>query len=146
MDNVKTVSSPANTGDAEIILNLQGLIKNHVTKIDGLKETLKKNKEILDDIFQNDPTFKLHSDKVKEANKVRMDTKAQIMKRPDVYDLANKVKSMRAEAKELEGALSDYLREYARLSGTNEIEGEDGEVREIVYTAKLIKKFSRIVK
>jgi hypothetical protein len=143
MDNGKTVSSPTNTGDAEIILNLENLIKNHVSNIDRLKETLKKNKEMLDDIFLNDQTYKLHCDKVKEAGKVRANTKAQIMKQPNVFDLAKKIKEMQAERKELEGALSDYLREYTRLSGTNEIEGEDGEVREIVYTAKLVKKSSR---
>jgi hypothetical protein len=48
-----------------------------------------------------------------------------------------------AATKELDTALSDYLREYMRMSGTNEIETEDGDVREIVYVAKLIKKASR---
>jgi len=45
--------------------------------------------------------------------------------------------------KDLQNALSDYLREYQRLSGSNEIEGDDGEVREIVYVAKLVKRTSR---
>ena len=47
---------------------------------------------------------------------------------------------MKSEQSELKTGLSDYLREYQRLSGSNEIEGEDGEVREIVYVAKLVKK------
>ncbi len=54
----------------------------------------------------------------------------------------NKVRNLRSEIKELKGALSDYLQEYARLSGVNEIEDENGEVREIKYDAKLIKKFN----
>ena len=41
---------------------------------------------------------------------------------------------------ELNEGLSDYLREYQRLSGSNEIEGEDGELRTIVYVAKLVRK------
>lgn len=62
------------------------------------------------------------------------------MKRPDVADLSNKLKDLKSEQTELKEGLSDYLRECQRLSGSNEIEGDDGEVREIVYTAKLVKK------
>ena len=65
------------------------------------------------------------------------------MKRPDVAALAGKLKSLKSEKKELQEGLSDYLREYQRLSGSNEIEGEDGEIRQIVYVAKLVKKSSK---
>lgn len=133
----------ADTGGAQVILNLEEMIKNSVTSIDRSKVELKKQREMLEDIFNNDPTFKLHSDKVKEANKVKMGTRAQIMKQPNVSALSEKVKEIKTQIKELEGALSDYLKEYARLSGTNEIEGEDGEVREIIYLAKLVKKNSK---
>lgn len=128
---------------AEIILNLENLIKSHITNIDKLKIEQKKQKEMLEDIFLNDPTYKQHLDKAKEAAKVKMTTKAQIMKRSDVYQLAEKIKDIHLQLKDLEVGMSDYLREYARLSGTNEIQGEDGEVREIVYVAKLVKKPSR---
>jgi hypothetical protein len=40
-----------------------------------------------------------------------------------------RVKSLKSEKSELEGGLSDYLSEYQRLSGSNEIEGDDGEIR-----------------
>jgi hypothetical protein len=40
----------------------------------------------------------------------------------------------------MDTALSDYLREYERLSGTNQIETDDGHIHEIVYIAKLLKK------
>lgn len=96
-----------------------------------------------DDIFGNDEVFKEHDKKAKEASKVRSGTKQQILKRPDVADLANKLQALKSEQMELKEGLSDYLREYHRLSGSTEIEGEDGEVREIVYMAKLVKKSSK---
>ncbi len=139
MDDTKK----ATDNGADVLLNLESLIKSHITNIDKLKIEQKKQKEMLEDIFINDPTYKQHLDKAKEAAKVKMTTKAQIMKRSDVYQLSEKIKDIQLQLKEIEGAMSDYLREYARLSGTNEIQGEDGEVREIVYTAKLIKKSSR---
>jgi len=128
-----------------IILDLEKLIKNHISSIDRIKIELKKHREMLEDVFINDPTYKLHAEKAKEANKLKSSTKQQIARQPNVANLLSKVKGMREEVKGLEGALSDYLREYQRLSGVNEIEGEDGEVREIVYVAKLVKRSSRQV-
>jgi hypothetical protein len=126
--------------NASVIINLQSLIKNHISNIDRLKIEVKKKKEMLDDVFLNNQTYKLHDQKVKEANKLKLQTKAEILKNSSVADLNSKIKDMKTDLKELESALSEYLAEYARLSGVNEIEGEDGEVREIIYIAKLIKK------
>lgn len=134
-------ASPAN--QADIALEMERLIKSHVASIERLKDELDKNKSMLDAIFENDPTYKDHSEKAKEAAKVKSGTKLQILKQPQAADLDSKVKSMRSQIKETQGALSDYLREYQRISGLTEIEGEDGEIREIIYTAKLVKRSSR---
>lgn len=126
--------------DAVLLLRIEEMIKTHISQIDQLQEQATKFKEMIDDIFTNDETFQEHDKIAKEAARVRSKTKSEIMKRSDVADLADKMKSLKSEKAELQGGLSDYLREYQRLSGSNEIEGEDGQVREIVYTAKLIKK------
>jgi len=131
------------TDNAGVLLDLEKLIKSHDKNIERLKVELKKHKEMLTDILANDSTYKLHEQKAKEANKIKSMTKIQILKRPDTAELVSKIKNMQAEVKELSAALSDYLREYARLSGSNEIEGEDGEIREIVYVAKLVRKKSK---
>ncbi|PIR08585.1 hypothetical protein COV53_02270 [Candidatus Gottesmanbacteria bacterium CG11_big_fil_rev_8_21_14_0_20_37_11] len=131
------------TNQADVIISLEQLIKGHASNIDRLKVELKKYKEMLDDIFTNDSVYKDHLEKVKEATKIKTATKQQILKRPDVSDLANKIKDMKISVKELEGALSEYLREYQRMTGTNQIEGENGEIMEIVYVAKLVKKSAR---
>lgn len=129
-------------GSSEILINMESLIKGHISTIDKLNEEAGKLKSMLDDIFNNDPTFKEHEKLSKEAAKVKQNTKAQILKRPQAADLDRKVKDLKSEIKENQASLSDYLQEYARMSGVNEIEGDDGEVREIVYTARLIKKSS----
>lgn len=127
---------------SEILLNMEGLIKGHISTIDSLTEEGKKLKDMLDDIFANDPTFQEHDKLAKEAAKVKQNTRQQILKQPQAADLNKKIKDLKADIKENKASLSDYLQEYARMSGVNEIEGDDGEVREIVYTAKLIKKSS----
>lgn len=138
-DNVKDSESDGTS----ILLNLEQMIKNSIVRIDKLKTESKLNKEMLADIFKNDPVYKEHDEQVKTATKTRTATKQQLLKQPQAAQLNSKVKEGSAEIKELSDALSEYLREYGRMSGTNEIETDDGEVREIVYTAKLVKKSSR---
>lgn len=97
----------------------------------------------MDGILDNDSTYQEHSEAAKEAAKVKAATKQQILKQPQAADLAEKVRSIRSQIKENKASLSDYLREFQRMSGINEIEGSDGEIREIVFTAKLVNKSSR---
>ena len=125
---------------SQVIINMEGLIKNHISSIDRLQEELKKHKEMLDDIFKNDPTYQEHLEKAKEASKIKQNTKKEILTRPQAKELDDKIKSLTSQIKENQDSLSDYLQEYSRLAGVNEIEGEDGEVREIVYVAKLVRK------
>lgn len=141
LENVDSSKIPAQES-SEILINMASMIKSHISSIEKLQEDMKKHKEMLDDIFKNDPTYQEHSEKAKEAAKIKQNTKAQILKQPQAAELNEKVKSFKSQIKETQDALSDYLQEYARMAGVNEIEGEDGEVREIVYVAKLIKKSS----
>ncbi len=139
---VTQVALEPGTKNSEILLNMESLIKGHISTIDTLTTEAKKIKDMLDDIFNNDPTYQEHEKASKEAARVKQGTKAQILKQPQAADLDKKFKDLKSELKENQGSLSDYLQEYARMSGVNEIEGDDGEVREIVYHAKLIKKSS----
>lgn len=138
MDDQTTIEN-----QASILLNLEDLIKSHLAQLDLLDSELDKNKSLLDSIFANDPTYQEHEQNAKEASKIKSATKQQILKQPQAADLSNKVKSLKSQISELNGALSDYLREFQRLSGLNEIEGNDGELRQIVYVARLVKKGSK---
>ena len=129
--------------DVKILLSLEELIKTNIDSTDKLKEELKQHRQMLIDSFENNPTYRDTSEKVKEASKIRAATKQQIIKQPSIINISNKVKSISGEIKERESALSDYLQEYQRMAGVNEIEGLDGEVREIVNTSKLVKRTSR---
>ena len=123
-------------------LEMEGLIKNHIASIDKLKDEAKQFKQMIEDVLLNDAVYKDHDQKAKEAAKIKGATKKQIMSQPAVASTVSKLKDTQARVKELSNALSEYLREYTRLTGTNEIEGLDGEVREIIFLAKVVKKSS----
>lgn len=140
---VQVTPEPASDNEAVLLTKIEEMIKTHLTQIDELQEEITKHRDMVNDIFANDETFQEHDKIAKEAARIKSNTKKEIMKRPDVADLANKLKSLKSEQSELKGGLSDYLREYQRLSGSNQIEGEDGELREIVFVAKLVKRSSK---
>lgn len=139
------VATDSADSHSQVLINMEGMIKNYISSIDKLNQESKKLKEMLDDIFNNDPTYTKHAEAAKEAAKVKQNTKSQILKQPQAADLDAKIKEIKSQLKENQASLSDYLQEYARMAGVSEIEGEDGEVREIVYTAKLVKKSSIFV-
>ena len=147
MDDTQTQvqeTTPVNN-DAVLLIKIEEMIKTHLSQIDSLQEEITKHRDMLNDIFTNDETYQAHDKAAKESSRIRTNTKKEIMKRPDVADLDSKLKSLRSEQKELKEGMSDYLREYQRLSGSNEIEGEDGELREIVFVAKLFKRSSKFL-
>lgn len=128
---------------ADTVLELESMIKTNLSAIERNKAELKKLKEMLESALVNDETYRIVAQKAKDAAKEKGKAKAAVMQNPATKQLDEKVKDLAAETKELHQAQSEYLREYAKLSGTNEIEGEDGEVREIIYIAKLVKKPKR---
>lgn len=142
-EQVVEVQQTASNNDAILLLKIEEMIKTHMSQIDELGEEASKYKDMLDGIFVNDETYQEHEKIAKEAARIKSNTRKEIMKRPDAADLSNKLKSLKSQQKELKDGMSDYLKEYQRLSGSNEIEGEDGEIRQIMFVAKLVKRSSK---
>ncbi len=123
-----------------VYLSLENLIRSNLTTIDTLQKQYREQKEMVDNVLENDQTYRQHLEQANEANKVKSGTKQQIMKRPDVIKIAEKMKGIKEEMKEVQATISDLLQEYQRLSGSNTIEREDGQILEIVSTSKLVKR------
>jgi hypothetical protein len=142
-----TSESPTNmqseSDQSTVLTSLDELIKSHIASLDRLKEEKKKLQEMVADGLNNDVNFKELSDKAKEATKAKSQARQQIMNRPGVIEFVNKLKNIASEIKEKNMSLSDYLLEYQKMAGVNQVEGYDGEVREIVQLARLVKKFSK---
>lgn len=130
---------------ATVLLSLEELIKNHIQSLEKLQDELKKHREMFSDAFANSEVYQELEKKAKEASKEKNTTRENILKQPAMQNLAQKIKDFNTELKEKKGALSDYLLEYQRMTGATEIEGHDGQVRDIVNNAKLVKRSSREV-
>lgn len=133
-------TASSDNSEALILLNIEGLIKSNISKLDKLSDELKKQNEMIQSVLDNDPTYKEHSEKAKEAARVKGNTKKEILKRPEVSHVVQKANELKSEIKEIKESQSSYLSEYQRLSGSTEIETEDGQVRQIIYVAKLVRR------
>lgn len=149
MDNTDNKQTPLPEGTNAAVTSLfaiENLIKTHISHIDSVKIELAKQAEMFNDVLNNDAGYKEAADKIKELGKKKAEAKQNILKSPSNASLNQKIKDMRQEIKELKNALSNYLQQYQKIADTDQIESEDGEVRQIVYNAHLIKlssKFSR---
>lgn len=137
-----TGSVPATDGEnaAQTIISLTNLINANLGEIDSLKEESMKHKEMLDSVLENDQTYKEHSEKAKEAARIKGNTKKEIFKRTDVKHVVEKLNEVKENLKETQEELSNYIQEYSQLSGQNYFEAADGTIQEIVYVAKLRKR------
>lgn len=121
-------------------LSVESLIKTLISRIARVKEELKPVKEMLSDLLNNNDKYQLADNEAKEASKKKSTIKKEILSTPEGKMASSKVDELKSDLKEAQEALSTYLADYQRLTGSSEIEGEDGELRKIVYVAKLVKK------
>ncbi len=125
------------------LLELEGLIKTYLSHIDNFKNELKEKKELLDDSFSNDAVYKEQDEKAKADTQIKNSTKMQILKTPALAEVREKIDELRTQIKEAEEILSDYLLQYQKATGFNEIEVDGGETMIIVSRAKLVKGTSQ---
>lgn len=127
-------------GGHTVLLNLESMIKSHISGIATRKDELRKNREMLNDILVNDDQFRELEKTAKDAMKEKNARKSELMKQSNAIELSEKVRDLATEVKEMDEALSDYASEYQRISGSNQIELDNGEIHEIVYVARVIRK------
>lgn len=127
------------TTASETLSHVISLIQNTNASLDQIKKEIATNKEMVEDALNNDPTYRSEAEKVKAAAKVRNEVKNRILQQPNLLEINGKLKDQKLHLKELRETLSEYLQEYQRQTGSKTIEGPDGQLNEIVYTARLIK-------
>lgn len=137
---IKEESISPSEDEAAIVVSLTDLAESHAESVQNLTSEIKKTSQMLQDGFLNDVVYREHQKTYKEVREILAQTKFQIMKQPQNVLLSDKLKSMKQEKKEKQASLSDYLLELERMGGVNQLELFDGQVFEIVKTAKLIKK------
>lgn len=137
------INGPAGTDQATALLSLEELIKNHIDTIDRMRQELKEHREMFEDSFNNNPTYRELTEQAKEAAKKKNQARQQISKEPSVALLNQKIKDLRFDLSENQKTLSDLLQDYKDQTGATQIETRSGQVLEIIALLKLVKKNSK---
>ena len=140
-DNQSLSSSPA-----EEFLSLENLIKGYLQQIEELEKEVKEKKELLNDAFKSDAVYQEQNQKAKEINKLKAATKKEILKRPELAELAERIKEIKFDLEEKRALLNDYLQQYRDQGGSNVIDLENGETLEIVTITKVVRRSSQTQK
>lgn len=139
-----TETATSETGNqAQSLMALEKLILNYLNDMERLQNELKKQREMLENILMNDTEYQKVHAQAKGAAKEKAMVKANLMNRPEAKILGDKVADLRKDVNEKKQNLSNHLQEYAKLAGTNQFEDEEGQVREIVYVAKVVKRSNK---
>lgn len=142
-NNLKDQHPSQQQNKASSYLQLTSLIKSYISRVDRLKEEIKEQKDMMDNVLENDEVYQSHLEKAKEATRIKNETKKQLLTQSAMMEIAEKIKTAKEELKEAQETLSGYLKQFQELSDETQIEGEDGQVREIVSVLKLVKKSAK---
>lgn len=121
------------------LINIESLINNFNSRLDSLQNELKQHKEMLSSLLDNDQEYQEASKEAQKLAKLKTIAKQKVIKQPEAARIQDKINDYQSQVKEVKVGLSDYLSQYVSLSGSSQIEGPDGVLRQIIYTAKLVK-------
>ncbi len=126
--------------EASELLDLEQTIKTYYQGAQSKRDEMKQYKEMIADTFANDKSLSEVEEKMKsvkmEANKIR----EHLAGTSAVIEAKQKLKELMAEVKDFDKALSKFLLQYREIAQTNQIMVREGEVYEIVQSAKLVKQ------
>ncbi len=121
------------------IINTESLINTANARLNDLTYEAKEYKAMLDEILESDIEFQEIDKEAKKQAKLKALARQKALNTPNAKTNIDKLKETQTQLREVKVALSDYLAQYVKISGSNQIEGPDGVVRRIIYTAKLVK-------
>ncbi len=126
--------------EASELLDLEQTIKTYYQGVQSKREEMKQYKEMISDTFSNDKSLAESEEKMKslkmESNKI----KEQLAGTSAVIEAKQKLKELTAEVRDLDKALSKFLLDYRDIAQTNQIMVREGEMYQIVQSAKLVKQ------
>ncbi len=128
------------SNDLSTLMAVENAIKSHLEQLEKLRESTRVQREMVESLLQSDPVYMEAAEEAKKATKVKAEARKRVLDGPGNKQVVQNLKDLKQQNKELSDGLSYYLGEFRRITGANEFEGSDGELREIVLFAKLVKK------
>jgi hypothetical protein len=122
---------------AETLHSLENLIEAKASKLMQIKQEMKKRREMLKGVFENDPQLSEASEKKQEVYQSWRQRKKELRETPEVKDIKQTLKEMRDARKDIEESLSNHLINYHQLTNSTSFDTSDGDQWEFKIKAKV---------
>lgn len=122
------------------IVELTTLINRYEGDMKKMRDNLKIQAGMLRDAVEGDAGYHELDVQSKDLQKKKTEIKQKVMKTASMEAVVAKIEEYKGEIKDAKDMLSGYLEEYQRVAGTNIIEGENGEIKEIIPQYRLVKR------
>lgn len=110
----------------QVLPEIESMTKRTIMSINEKKQLLKVKREMYKNRFDNDDAWK-EADKVyREARLKRAQEKLRILEEPAMQSLDEEIRTISGEVKSEQLALSDWLYNYDKQTGSNMVELDNG--------------------
>lgn len=117
---------------------MEQMILKRLKILDDLTAEMNSLKENLEDLLDNDPLYQEMQEKSEEVNEEKKAIKSRMMSNTTYTRLQEEIKDKRQDIKENKEALSVELVEHYRQNGTLEIKDENGNVKRMKFSVRLV--------
>jgi len=138
--NNNQTQTPETPRSSMTIVELTTIINRYEGDMKKMRDNLKIQSGMLRDAVEGDAAYHELDIQSKDLQKKKNEIKQKVVKTPAMEAVVTKVEEYKSEMKDAREMLSGYLEEYQRVAGTNIIEGENGEIKEIVPQYRLVKR------
>lgn len=114
------------------------LIKKRLKIISDLENEVRDASAVLRETLEENDTYQEIQEQEKELKQTVKEQKTQVLEKPEIKSIKENLKELREELKENRKVLSHELAEYFRQSGSLEIEDNEGNVKRLEFSVKLL--------
>lgn len=113
-------------------------INKRLKILSDLQEELNKAKSVLDEKLEDDPNYQKFQEEQIKFKEEAKEKKDKVLKTQTIKAIDDEVKNLRTEIKENKEILAMELADYYKDSGILEITDQEGVVKRIIFSAKLV--------
>lgn len=134
---VELVENDESDFDQQQYESVKNLVMSKTTQADELNNQISELTDSLKNILVNDAELSQSEDDAKKAKKAATSRKAVLMNSAEAVSIKIKLQEAKEDLKDIEDALSTQLLTLYQLTGVQEFETDEGEVREFVIKARM---------
>ncbi|MEA2056564.1 MAG: hypothetical protein U9O78_02510 [Patescibacteria group bacterium] len=137
-NKLSTEEETAKSDDfAETMHALEKLIESKARKLMLVKNKMKKKREMIKSVFENDVQLSEAEQQKEEIRKTWKERKTKLKETPEVQELKQAIGEMRDDQKDLEESLSNHLISYHQLTNSTSFDTSEGDQWEFKIKAKV---------